>query len=61
VVKIVVLSEQGKEAVIAIVGPDEFFGRRLPHRTSTTAVGSVVDDGMRDHADQQANDVGRSA
>jgi CRP-like cAMP-binding protein len=25
-VKIVVLSEQGKEAVIAIVGPDEFFG-----------------------------------
>ena len=25
-VKIIVLSEQGKEAVIAIVGPDEFFG-----------------------------------
>ena len=25
-VKIVVLSEQGKEAVIAILGPDEFFG-----------------------------------
>ena len=28
-VKIIVLSEQGKEAVIAVLGPDEFFGRAV--------------------------------
>jgi CRP/FNR family cyclic AMP-dependent transcriptional regulator len=43
-IKIIVLSEQGKEAVIAILGPDEFFGescltgqvRRLSTATTMT-------------------------
>jgi CRP/FNR family transcriptional regulator, cyclic AMP receptor protein len=40
-VKIIVLSEQGKEAVIAILGPDEFFGEGCLtgqlHRLSTAS------------------------
>ena len=40
-VKITVLSEQGKEAVVAILGPDEFFGEgslnRQPLRMATAA------------------------
>jgi CRP-like cAMP-binding protein len=40
-VKIIVLSEQGKEAVIAILGPDEFFGEGCltgqPRRLSTAS------------------------
>src|SRR5205814_10502251 len=38
-VKITVVSEQGKEAIVAILGPDEFFGEgslnRLPLRMGT--------------------------
>ncbi len=31
-VKLTVISEQGKEAVIAVLGPGNFFWRRMPER-----------------------------
>ena len=49
-VKVTVISEQGKEAVVAILGPDEFCGEGClagQPRRMATADGN---DGMRNHA-----------
>jgi CRP/FNR family cyclic AMP-dependent transcriptional regulator len=35
-VKVTVISEQGKEAVVALLGPDEFCGRRMATATAMT-------------------------
>ena len=47
-VKLSVTSEHGKEAVVAVLGPDEFFGERCLHKeirrisTATTLTGCVI-------------------
>ena len=49
-VKVTVFSEQGKEAVVAVLGPDEFCGRGMPERTAGALSDRNGNDGMRDHA-----------
>ena len=49
-VKITVVSEQGKEAVVAVMGPDEFLRRRMPERAAGALSDSTGNDGMRNHA-----------
>ena len=49
-VKLTVVSEQGKEAVIAILGPDEFFGRGMPGRADAAYRNGHDHDGFRDRA-----------
>ena len=49
-VKITVVSEQGKEAVVAVLGPDEFCGRGMPERTAGALSDRNGNYGMRDHA-----------
>ena len=49
-VKVTVISEQGKEAVVAILGPDEFCGEGCLSRPAAAHGDSYGNDGMRDHA-----------
>ncbi len=49
-VKLTVVSEQGKEAVVAIHGPDEFFGEGMPDRTAAALGHGRRSVGLRDHA-----------
>ena len=49
-VKITVVSEQGKEAVVAGLGPDEFCGEGTPDRAAVALSDRNGNGGMRDHA-----------
>jgi hypothetical protein len=53
-VKVTVVSEQGKEAVVAILGPNEFVRRRLPSRPAATHGDRYCNDGIRDYAAGEA-------
>jgi CRP-like cAMP-binding protein len=48
-VKITVVSEQGKEAIVAVLGPDEFCGG-VPDGTAAAHGYSHRNDRLRDHA-----------
>ena len=52
-VKVCVISNDGKEAVVAILGTDQFLGRGMLDRTAQTACDSHGDDGMRDDASEK--------
>ena len=49
-VKITVVSEQGKEAVVAVLGPDEFCGEGCLTGQPVALSDRNGNDGMRDHA-----------
>ena len=49
-VKVTVVSEQGKEAVVAILGADEFCGEGCLTGQPRAHGDSYGNDGMRDHA-----------
>jgi hypothetical protein len=49
-VKITVVSEQGKEAVVAILGPDEFCERGMLDWAAVALSDRNGSDGLRDHA-----------
>ena len=49
-VKITVTSEQGKEAVVAVLGPDEFCGEGCLTGQPLRLATATANDGMRDHA-----------
>jgi CRP-like cAMP-binding protein len=53
-VKVTVISEQGKEAVVSIMGP-----RRLSDRSTAAHGDSQGNDGMRDHAAGEGNHYSR--
>ena len=56
-VKIVVTSEEGKEAIIAILGRGEFFGERMLDRASAAPSGCHGHDGERgDASGKSGND-----
>jgi len=52
-VKKTVISEQGKEAVVAILGTGDFFGERVFDRTAAASVNRLRYDGMRDRANSK--------
>ena len=49
-VKITVVSEQGKEAVVAVLGPGRILRRGMPDGTAVALSDRNSNDGMRDHA-----------
>lgn len=49
-VKLTVVSEQGKEAVVAFLGPGHFFWRRMSERPSVTRRNDESDGRMRDYS-----------
>jgi CRP-like cAMP-binding protein len=49
-VKITVVSEQGKEAIVAVLGPDEFCGEGCLTGQPLRLANRNGNDGMRDHA-----------
>ena len=49
-VKKIVVSEQGKEAVVALLGTGRFLRRRMFARRDAASGGSLRYDGKRDHA-----------
>ena len=49
-VKVAVMSEQGKEAVVALLGAKRICRRRMLDRTAEAFGDSVGNDGMRDDA-----------
>ena len=53
-VKLTVTSEEGKEAVVAILKADDFFGEALRERRDSTFVNSDRSDGMHDHANNES-------
>ena len=55
-VKLTVLSEQGKEAVVGILEPGQFFGEGLPQRPSAAHRDHDGDGRMRDHLDNEGSD-----
>ena len=54
-VKVCVVSEQGKEAVVAIHGKGDFFGEGCLTRPATALGDSNGNDGMRHHATRQSD------
>ncbi len=59
-VKVTVISEQGKEAVVAILGPDEFCGEGCLAGQSRRIATATRNDGMRDYADREGGDYPRA-
>ena len=59
-VKVTVVSEQGKEAVVAILGAGRFLRRRMPGRPAAAHGDSYGNDGMRDHATGEGGDCPRA-
>ena len=55
-VKLTVLSEQGKEAVVGILEPGQFFGDGVPQWPSVAYRDHNGDGGMRDHLNNQRSD-----
>ena len=51
--KLTVVSEQGKEAVVALLGTGDFFGGRVLDRTAAASVDRHRRDGMRDRANSK--------
>jgi CRP/FNR family cyclic AMP-dependent transcriptional regulator len=49
-VKLTVVSEQGKEAVVALSGPDEFFGALAAEGHRTTSSATIASSVGRAHA-----------
>src|SRR5258707_1701814 len=52
-VKKTVVSEQGKEAVVALLGTGDFFGEGVLDRTAAASVNRLRRDGMRDRANSE--------
>jgi len=52
-VKATVVSEQGKEAVVALLGTDDFLWRRVFGRTATASVNCLRNDAVRDRANSK--------
>jgi CRP/FNR family transcriptional regulator, cyclic AMP receptor protein len=52
-IKIVVTSKQGQEAVVAMLGPGEFFGEGCPDRPAAAAGDGQGHDRERSHAGEQ--------
>ena len=55
-VKLTVVSEQGKEAVVAVLGQDEFCGEGCLNGTAGALSDRNGNDGMRDHAAGESDD-----
>ena len=58
-VKVTVQSEQGKEAVVGILGPGQFFGEGCMNGPQATHLDDDGDGRQRDHFCYQRGDVGR--
>ena len=58
-VKLTVTSEQGKEAVVAILGSDRFFGERCVDGETVRFVNRNCFDGMYDHGNNQRQNSAR--
>jgi CRP/FNR family transcriptional regulator, cyclic AMP receptor protein len=52
-VKVAIVSKQGKEAVIALLGPDEFVGEGCLIGQAEALGDSLCNDGMRDDASRE--------
>ena len=55
-VKLTVLSEQGKEAVVAILDPGQLFGEGCMKRPSATHCDDNGDGKLRDHVNHESRD-----
>jgi CRP-like cAMP-binding protein len=60
-VKVTVVSEEGKEAVVAILLPGSFCGRGMPHRPHAAHIDGQDPDRMSAHPDGQGEHRARAA
>jgi CRP/FNR family transcriptional regulator, cyclic AMP receptor protein len=60
-VKLTVLSEQGKEAVVAILEPGQFFGEGCMNGHKLRIFDDNRDGGLPDHVDHEIRDGHRSS
>ena len=55
-VKLAVTSEEGKEAIVAILKADDFFGEAVRKRRDPAFVNGDRSDGMYDHTNSESRD-----